>query len=128
MILKPACVPRPATFPFAGFKANGGGFAWLQGTSMSSPNAAGVGALAIGAHASLAENPSALLAHLQATARTDMSNFMVPNDPTNMANSATGLPCGTGFCHLDYDGTAISKAHAYGAGIVNGGNAVSTAP
>ena len=122
------CATAGDLFTFACFKVNGAGFAWLQGTSMSSPNAAGVGALAIGAHASLAENPSALLAHLQATARTDMSNFMVPNDPTNMANSATGLPCGTGFCHLDYDGTAISKAHAYGAGIVNGGNAVSTAP
>ena len=35
---------------FACFKVNGAAFGWLQGTSMSSPNATGVAALALAAH------------------------------------------------------------------------------
>jgi subtilisin family serine protease len=54
----------------------GAGFGWLQGTSMSAPNATGVAALTLAAHPELLENPSGLLAKLQVTARKDMVNRM----------------------------------------------------
>lgn len=122
------CASAGGLTTFACFKANGAGFAWLQGTSMSSPNATGVAALTIAAHPELAENPDALLAHLQSTARTDMVNYMVPNDPTDTSESVTAGPCTTGWCHLDYDAPAISFSDAYGAGMVDAGAAVTTAP
>jgi hypothetical protein len=109
---------------FACFKVTGAAFGWLQGTSMSSPNATGVAALAMAAHPNLQGDPDALLAHLQATARTNMNNLMGPNDPANTANSFFGVPCGTGWCHLQFN-NPISFADAYGAGMVNATAAVS---
>jgi hypothetical protein len=103
---------------FACFKVTGSAFGWLQGTSMSSPNATGVAALALAAHPSLQGHPDLLLAKLQSTARTDMVNLMGPNDPDNFANSYTGVPCSTGYCHVDFD-HPISASDAYGAGMVN---------
>jgi lantibiotic leader peptide-processing serine protease len=101
----------------------GAGFGWLQGTSMSSPNAVGVAALVLAAHPSLQGNPDGLLAKLQSTARTDMTNYTGPNDPANKAPSYTGVACATGYCHLDFD-SPIPFRDAYGAGIVNAGAAV----
>jgi subtilisin family serine protease len=109
---------------FTCFKVNGAGFGWLQGTSMSAPNATGVAALTLAAHPELQGNPAALLARLSSTARKDMTNYMVPNDPTNYAPGLAGIPCVTGYCHLDFDAQAISFTDAYGAGIVNAGVAV----
>src|SRR5205823_5552175 len=57
-----------ALFNSACFKLAGQGFGWLQGTSMASPNAAGVAALALSAHHNLRGDPDALLARLQGTA------------------------------------------------------------
>ena len=114
---------------FACFKVNGTAFGWLQGTSMSSPNAAGVGALTLAAHPELQGNPDALLAHLQSTARTNMVNETGPNDSANTAPSLAGVPCTTGWCHLKFgldDGIVFSDA--YGAGMVNAGAAATTAP
>ncbi len=108
---------------FACFKVNGAGFGWLQGTSMSSPNAAGVAALTLAAHPELQGNPAGLQARLQGTARTDMVNFMGPNDPNNMAPALDGTPCNTGFCHIKFNGP-ISFSDAYGAGIVRASAAV----
>lgn len=108
---------------FACFKVNGAGFGWLQGTSMSSPNATGVAALTLAAHHSLQGNPDGLLARLQNTARTTMVNIMGPNDPSNTAPSAAGAACATGYCHVDRD-SPISFGDAYGAGIVDAGKAV----
>jgi subtilisin family serine protease len=109
---------------FACFKVNGNGFGWLQGTSMSSPNATGVAALVLSAKPSLRKNPDALLARLQSTARTDMVNLMGPNDPDNHAPGAAGSPdCKSGWCHIDRD-HPISFSDAYGAGIVDAGAAV----
>src|SRR5437762_7756673 len=68
---------------FACFVYQGAGFGFLQGTSMSSPTATGVGVLTLAAHPELRHNPAGLLARLKSTARTDMTNLMVPNDPTN---------------------------------------------
>jgi subtilisin family serine protease len=108
---------------FTCFKVDGQGFGWLQGTSMSSPNATGVAALALSAHANLRKNPDALLAKLQATARTDMTNYMGPNDPANTSAGVNGTPCSTGFCHVDFT-HPLSFSDAYGAGIVNAAAAV----
>ena len=109
---------------FACFKVNGTAFGWLQGTSMSSPNATGVGALTLAAHPELQGNPDALLAHLQDTARTDMVNETGPNDQFNIAPSLAGAPCPTGWCHLKFGAGLISNSDAYGAGMVNAGAAV----
>jgi subtilisin family serine protease len=108
---------------FACFKVNGAGFGWLQGTSMSSPNATGVAALTLAAHHELQGNPAGLLARLQATARTDMTNYMGPNDPTNTAPGYNGTPCPTGYCHVDFN-NPIRFSDAYGAGMVNAAAAV----
>jgi hypothetical protein len=64
-----------------------------------------------------------LLARLQSTARTDMVNYMGPSDPANMAKTAGGVPCDTGWCHIDRD-SPISFSDAYGAGIVDAAAAV----
>jgi subtilisin family serine protease len=121
----------PATaslLTFACFKITGASFGWLQGTSMSAPNATGVAALTLAAHADLQGNPDALLAHLQATARTDMVNETGPNDPTDTGLSFFGNPCASGWCHLDYypggAGNPISFGDAYGPGMVDAEAAV----
>jgi subtilisin family serine protease len=117
--------PSLASFlTFACFKVNGAAFGWLQGTSMSSPNAAGVAALVLAAHPELKGDPDGLLAQLQGTARQNMVNLMGPNDPDNTAPSTTAGPCNTGFCHVDFE-HAIPFADAYGAGMVNAAAAVS---
>lgn len=109
---------------FACFKVNGAGFGWLQGTSMSSPNATGVAALTLAAHHELQGNPDGLLVRLQSTARTNMVNYMVPNDPTNTSAGVNGVACATGWCHLAFGASAIPFSDAYGAGMVNAGAAV----
>jgi subtilisin family serine protease len=108
---------------FSCFKVTGAGFGWLQGTSMSSPNATGVAALTLSAHPELRRNPDALLARLKATARTNMTNYMGPNDPANTSADATGTPCDAGFCHVDF-AHPLSFQDAYGAGMVNAAAAV----
>ena len=108
---------------FACFKVTGAGFGWLQGTSMSSPNAAGVAALTLSAHPRLQGNPDGLLTRLKTTARTDMVNFMGPNDPLNTAPSFFGVPCPSGFCHIKFN-APISFSDAYWAGIVRASAAV----
>jgi subtilisin family serine protease len=108
---------------FACFKVQGAGFGWLQGTSMSSPNAAGVGALTLSAHHELQRQPDALLARLKTTARKNMTNYMGPNDPANTSPSFAGVPCATGYCHLVFN-APITFGDAYGAGIVNAASAV----
>jgi hypothetical protein len=90
---------------------------------MSSPNATGVAALVLAAHPELQGNPSGLLARLQATARTNMTNYMGPNDPTNTSADVNGTPCSTGYCHVDF-AHPLSFADAYGAGMVDAAAAV----
>ena len=109
---------------FTCFKVQGAGFGWLQGTSMSSPNATGVAALTLAAHPSLLENPDGLLAKLQATARTNMVNLMGPNDPSDTSVAADGTACPTGWCHVERS-NPIGFSDAYGAGMVDAAAAVS---
>jgi subtilisin family serine protease len=108
---------------FACFTVQGAGFGWLQGTSMSSPNVTGVAALTLAARSTLQGNPDGLLARLKATARTDMVNYMGPNDPANLAPTAAGVDCTTGWCHINRS-APIPFSDAYGAGMVNAGAAV----
>ncbi len=110
-------------FNSACFTAQGQGFGWLQGTSMSSPNAAGVAALVLSARAGLRGRPDALALRLDSTASRNLTNFMGPNDPANTAPSLNGTRCATGYCHVD-QAHPISFADAYGAGLVDAGAAV----
>jgi subtilisin family serine protease len=118
------------TDPFAGsffnsacFTARGDGFGWLQGTSMSTPNAAGVAALVLSSHRDLVGRPGALVDRLADTANRSPVNYMGPNDAANTAPALDGTPCATGFCHVDQS-HPIAFADAYGAGLVNAGAAV----
>ena len=110
-------------FNSACFVSHGQAFGWLQGTSMSSPNAAGVAALVLSARRDLRGRPEALEHRLEASARRDLTNFMGPNDAVSTAPSLSGTPCTTGFCHVNQS-QPIAFADAYGAGLVDAGAAV----
>jgi lantibiotic leader peptide-processing serine protease len=110
-------------FNFACFRAAGNDFGWLQGTSMSAPNAVGVAALVVSARPELRGEPDDLVARLEATARGTMTNYTGPSDPGNTAPTYDGRPCPTGYCHLDTS-SAIGFGDAYGAGLVDAGAAV----
>ena len=110
-------------FNSACFMSHGQAFGWLQGTSMSSPNAAGVAALVLSARHDLRGRPEALERRLEGSARRDLTNFMGPNDAVSTAPSLSGAPCTTGFCHVNQS-QPIAFADAYGAGLVDAGAAV----
>ena len=110
-------------FNFACFQAEGAGFGWLQGTSMSAPNALGVAALVISAKPALRHDPDDLVARLEATARRTMTNYTGPSDPSDTAPTYDGRPCATGYCHLD-PSSSIAFADSYGAGLIDAGAAV----
>jgi subtilisin family serine protease len=105
------------------FTARGDAYGWLQGTSMSTPNAAGVAALVLSAHRDLVGRPAALVARLARTADRSVVNYMGPNDPTDTAPALDGTPCSTGFCHVDQT-HPIAYSDAYGAGLVDAAAAV----
>jgi lantibiotic leader peptide-processing serine protease len=110
-------------FNSACFTARGDGFGWLQGTSMSTPNAAGVAALVLSSQESLVDRPGALVQRLADTADRTPVNWMGPNDAGNTAPALDGTPCATGFCHVEQS-DPIPFADAYGAGLVDAGAAV----
>ena len=110
-------------FNSACFTTSGQAFGWLQGTSMSSPNAAGVAALVLSARRDLRGRPEALERRLEASARHNLTNFMGPNDAGSTAAALNGTPCDTGYCHVSQS-QPIAFADAYGAGLVDAGAAV----
>jgi hypothetical protein len=114
---------QASLFNFACFKVDGAGFGWLQGTSMSTPNALGVAALTISAKPGLRHDPADLVARLEATAKKGLTNYTGPDDPNNTAPTYDGRPCNTGYCHIDTS-TPIGFTDAYGAGLVDAGAAV----
>ena len=87
----------------------GGGWGYMQGTSMASPHAAGVAALALSAHPGL--QPAALASFLQRTAET------LPC-PEGVYNPRPGMNQYLAEC------TGGSRNSFYGAGEVNAYNAV----
>jgi lantibiotic leader peptide-processing serine protease len=111
---------------FACFEYDGATFGWFQGTSMSSPQVAGVAALTLAAKPALREHPDQLAAQLKSTAKTGLVNHTGKSSPDTGAGW-DGTPCGTGYCHLTWATTgpnAIPFAQAYGAGMVNAAQAV----
>jgi subtilisin family serine protease len=112
-----------SVFNSACFMARGDAYGWLQGTSMSAPNAAGVAALVLSAHHDLVDEPAALVGRLAQTADRSLVNYMGPNDPANTAPALDGTPCATGFCHVDQT-HPIAFSDAYGAGLVDAAAAV----
>ena len=110
-------------FNSACFSFRGQSFGWLQGTSMSAPNAAGVAALVLSARPDLRGRPEALERRLERSAQDDLRNFMGPNDPNNTAPALDGTPCDTGFCHVTRPIRSASQ-DAYGAGLVDAATAV----
>jgi subtilisin family serine protease len=101
----------------AGFH-DGQCYSTIQGTSMAAPHVAASLALVASAHPSLRKHPGALLSRLQAHANTDVHNLTRALSATDTSpGDLTGLPCTTGYCHLE--GPTISDSDAYGAGLVN---------
>ncbi|MFN8082156.1 MAG: S8 family serine peptidase [Kineosporiaceae bacterium] len=119
--------PSLASFlTFSCFKVTGSAFGWLQGTSMSAPNATGVAALVLSAKHGVQENPDGLLSALQSTARTGMANQTGPNS-SDTGPSAAGVACASGYCHVQFfpgGGNPITFSDAYGAGMVDAAAAV----
>jgi hypothetical protein len=75
-------------------------------------------ALVASAHPSLRKYPGALPRRLQAHANTDVHNLTRALSATDTSpGDLTGLPCTTGYCHLE--GPRVSDSDAYGAGLVN---------
>jgi subtilisin family serine protease len=113
---------------FACFEMNGSAFGWLQGTSMSSPQVAGVAALVLAAKPALQERPDQLAAQLKATARQGLVNH-TGKSSADTGPAWDGTPCATGYCHVTFTtssraANAIPAAQAYGAGMVDAARAV----
>jgi lantibiotic leader peptide-processing serine protease len=96
-------------------------YSTIQGTSMAAPHVAASLALIASAHPSLRKRPGALLSRLKRTANDNPSNRTRALSATDTSpGDLTGLPCPTGYCHLE--GPRISNDDAYGAGLVNVAN------
>jgi len=96
-------------------------YSTIQGTSMAAPQVVGSLALVASAHPSLRKHPRALIARLKALANDNPTNRTRDLSGTDTSpGDLTGLPCETGFCHLQ--GPRISDSDAYGAGLVNVAN------
>ena len=111
---------------FACFEYDGATFGWFQGTSMSSPQVAGVAALVLAAQPALREHPDQLEARLKSTAATTAVNQIGKSSP-DTGPGWDGTPCATGYCHVTFATSgpnAIPFSQAYGAGMVDAAAAV----
>jgi hypothetical protein len=85
---------------------------------MAAPHVAASLALVASAHPSLRKHPRALIARLKRMANDGPRNYTRALSATDTSpGDLTGLPCPTGYCHLE--GPRISDNDAYGAGLVN---------
>ena len=80
---------QSSLFNFACFKVEGAGFGWLQGTSMSAPNALGVAALVLSAKPALRRDPGDLVARLGGATAQKVTNYTGPSDPGNTSPTST---------------------------------------
>ena len=95
----------------------------IQGTSMATPHVSAVLALIASSNPRARHNVDRLVDALKHSAQSVHGNRTPGLSPTDMsAGDRTGLDCTTGFCHLG--GPAVSDSDAYGAGLVDAGNAV----
>jgi subtilisin family serine protease len=111
---------------FACFESDGATYGWFQGTSLSSPQVAGVAALALAANPALQEKPDALAAKLKGTAGKALVNHTGKTLKDGGA-AWDGTACTAQYCHVSFATTgpnAIPFAQAYGAGMVNAAAAV----
>ena len=113
-----------ALFNSACFTARGDGFGWLQGTSMASPNAAGVAALVLSARPEL-RGPSGRARaparrHGQALAR-ELHGPERRHQPRSVARRAALRDRASAMSTRSHP---IAFADAYGAGLVDAGAAV----
>jgi lantibiotic leader peptide-processing serine protease len=93
-------------------------YSTIQGTSMAAPHVAATLALVASAHPSLRKRPGALLNRLKRLANDNPRNYTRALSRTDTSpGDLTGLPCVTGWCHLE--GPRITGDDAYGAGLVN---------
>jgi subtilisin family serine protease len=93
-------------------------YSTIQGTSMAAPQVAGSLALVASAHPSLRKRPGALISRLKRMANDGPRNFTRALSATDTSpGDLSGLPCPTGYCHLE--GPRIPDSGAYGAGLVN---------
>ena len=104
----------------AGFH-EGNCYSTIQGTSMAAPHVAASLALVASAHPSLRKHPRDLITRLKRLANDGPRNYTRALSATDTSpGDLTGLPCPTGYCHLE--GPRISDDDAYGAGLVNVAN------
>ena len=87
-------------------------YSTIQGTSMAAPHAAAAVALIASEHPSLRHRPGALVARLQATARSVHNHTPALSATDTSPGDLTGVACPIGFCHLG--GAPISNRNAYG--------------
>ena len=93
-------------------------YSTIQGTSMAAPQVAGSLALVASAHPSLRKRPGALVSRLKRLANDGPRNFTRDLSATDTSpGDLSGIPCPTGYCHLE--GPRIPDSEAYGAGLVN---------
>jgi subtilisin family serine protease len=90
-------------------------YSTIQGTSMAAPHAAAAVALIASEHPRLRHRPGALVARLQATARSVHNHTPALSATDTSPGDLTGVACPTGYCHLG--GPPISDREAYGAGL-----------
>ncbi|HYN16815.1 MAG TPA: S8 family serine peptidase, partial [Actinomycetes bacterium] len=90
-------------------------YSTIQGTSMAAPQVAGSLALVASAHPSLRKHPGALISRLKRLANDGPSNATRDLSATDTSpGDLSGIPCPTGYCHLE--GPRIPDSEAYGAG------------
>ncbi len=95
-------------------------YSTIQGTSMATPHVSAAIALTASAHADLRHNPSPLIAWVKAHAVDAVNHTRELSASDTSPGDLTGVPCPSGYCHLE--GPPIPDVEAYGAGLLNVAN------